>query len=179
MRTTGVRYFPPPQPKHEFELSRPQVAGRVHALRSALDTLQAQSDADGGAVFTCLGAMKKSLIHLEERLRELDRAFIQPGPAAALGVAAETRLRQAQTEVAEVVPGIGADALPPARPAVPYSPTEKQVEFYRRLAESPVFTAEERRRALEWITTRATRQTIKDQIEWLKQQVQTRRTTGK
>ena len=57
----------------------------------------------------------------------------------------------------------------------PYAPTEKQVAFYQRLAESPVFSEEERRRALEWLATRATRQTIKDQIDWLKRQVETRR----
>ena len=62
----------------------------------------------------------------------------------------------------------------------PYAPTEKQVAFYQRLAESPVFTEEERRRALEWLATKATRQTIKDQIDWLKRQVETRkaRTAG-
>jgi hypothetical protein len=58
----------------------------------------------------------------------------------------------------------------------PYAPTEKQVAFYQRLAESPVFTEEERRRSLEWLATKATRQTIKDQIDWLKRQVETRRT---
>jgi hypothetical protein len=57
----------------------------------------------------------------------------------------------------------------------PYAPTEKQVAFYQRLAESQVFSEEERRRALEWLATRATRQTIKDQIDWLKRQVETRR----
>jgi hypothetical protein len=57
----------------------------------------------------------------------------------------------------------------------PHAPTEKQVAFYQRLAESPVFTDEERRRALEWLATKATRQTIKDQIDWLKRQVETRR----
>ena len=56
-----------------------------------------------------------------------------------------------------------------------YAPTEKQVAFYQRLADSPVFTADERRRALEWLATRATRQTIKDQIDWLKRQVETRK----
>jgi hypothetical protein len=55
------------------------------------------------------------------------------------------------------------------------APTEKQVAFYQRLAESPVFSEEERRRALEWLATRATRQTIKDQIDWLKQQVEGRK----
>lgn len=57
----------------------------------------------------------------------------------------------------------------------PYAPTEKQVAFYQRLADSPVFTEEERRRAFEWLATKATRQTIKDQIDWLKRQVETRK----
>lgn len=57
----------------------------------------------------------------------------------------------------------------------PYAPTEKQVAFYQRLADSPVFTDEERRRAFEWLATKATRQTIKDQIDWLKRQVETRK----
>jgi hypothetical protein len=70
----------------------------------------------------------------------------------------------AQEPLAEVVTRAGA-----------YAPTEKQVAFYQRLAESPVFSEEERRRALEWLATRATRQTIKDQIDWLKRQVETRR----
>ena len=69
-----------------------------------------------------------------------------------------------QEPLAEVVARAGA-----------YAPTEKQVAFYQRLAESPVFTEEERRRALEWLASRATRQTIKDQIDWLKRQVETRR----
>jgi hypothetical protein len=70
----------------------------------------------------------------------------------------------AQEPLAEAVARAGA-----------YTPTEKQVAFYQRLAESPVFTEEERRRALEWLATRATRQTIKDQIDWLKRLVETRR----
>ena len=57
----------------------------------------------------------------------------------------------------------------------PYSPTEKQLAFYQRLVESPVFTDEERKRALDWLATMATRQTIKDQIDWLKRQVETRK----
>jgi hypothetical protein len=59
---------------------------------------------------------------------------------------------------------------------VPHDPTEKQVAFYQRLADSPVFTHEERKRALDWLATKATRQTIKDQIDWLKRQVETRKT---
>jgi len=57
----------------------------------------------------------------------------------------------------------------------PYAPTEKQVAFFQRLADSPVFSEEERRRALDWLATKATRQTIKDQIDWLKRQVETRK----
>jgi hypothetical protein len=57
----------------------------------------------------------------------------------------------------------------------PYAPTEKQVAFYQRLADSPVFTDDERKRALDWLATKATRQTIKDQIDWLKRQVETRK----
>jgi hypothetical protein len=57
----------------------------------------------------------------------------------------------------------------------PYAPTEKQVAFYQRLAESPVFSDDERRRALEWLATKASRQSIKDQIDWLKRQVETRK----
>ena len=93
-----------------------------------------------------------------------------------------------QSGQARVVEGATAAASAPAAastPSVertesvsrvgPYAPTEKQVAFYQRLAESPVFSEEERRRALEWLATKATRQTIKDQIDWLKRQVETRR----
>ena len=57
----------------------------------------------------------------------------------------------------------------------PYAPTEKQIAFYQRLADSPVFTEVERKRAFDWLATKATRQTIKDQIDWLKRQVETRK----
>ena len=73
-------------------------------------------------------------------------------------------------------------AQEPARPeravtaSGPYAPTEKQVAFFHRLADSPVFTDEERKAAYEWLARKATRQTIKDQIDWLKRQVETRRT---
>ena len=87
-------------------------------------------------------------------------------PLAAAPVAASApRVESAPAvERAEAVSRVG-----------PYAPTEKQVAFYQRLAESPVFSEEERRRALEWLATKATRQTIKDQIDWLKRQVETRR----
>jgi hypothetical protein len=79
---------------------------------------------------------------------------------------------------AEAPPERAAPASPAAEVvtrAGPYAPTEKQVAFYQRLAESPVFSEEERRRALEWLAGKATRQTIKDQIDWLKRQVETRK----
>jgi hypothetical protein len=57
----------------------------------------------------------------------------------------------------------------------PYAPTEKQVAFFRRLAESPVFTDAERKAAMEWLASKATRQSIKSQIDWLKRQVEVRR----
>ena len=85
-------------------------------------------------------------------------------PAASTTAASTAPASSTQEPLAEVVARAGA-----------YAPTEKQVAFYQRLAESPVFTEEERRRALEWLATRATRQTIKDQIDWLKRQVETRR----
>ncbi|MGH2770748.1 MAG: hypothetical protein ACRDJF_09550 [Actinomycetota bacterium] len=56
----------------------------------------------------------------------------------------------------------------------PTAPSEKQVTFYTRLVESPVFTKEERKRALEWLESKATRQSIKDQIDRLKHQIETR-----
>lgn len=57
----------------------------------------------------------------------------------------------------------------------PYAPSEKQVAYYLRLTDDPVFSQEERERAQQWLATKATRQTIRDQIDWLKAQVETRR----
>ena len=84
--------------------------------------------------------------------------------AAAAAHAAAASVAPVAVERSEAVSRVG-----------PYAPTEKQVAFYQRLAESPVFSEEERHRALEWLATKATRQTIKDQIDWLKRQVETRR----
>jgi hypothetical protein len=87
-----------------------------------------------------------------------------------------SRPAAAQTPAAtlEQAPRFSERVEPVGRPG-PYSPTEKQVAFYQRLAASPVFTEEERNRALDWLATKATRQTIKDQIDWLKHQVETRK----
>ncbi|MBA3344684.1 MAG: hypothetical protein H0T44_05195 [Gemmatimonadales bacterium] len=95
-----------------------------------------------------------------------------------------TARQSGNTRVIEAQPGAlrsVAKAAPVLQPAEtvsrvgPYAPTEKQVAFYQRLAESPVFTDDERRRAFDWLATKATRQTIKDQIDWLKRQVETRK----
>jgi hypothetical protein len=93
-------------------------------------------------------------------ITQATRAFPLPASAAA-------RSDSAPARAPERVEAVG-------RPG-PYAPTEKQVAFYQRLADSPVFTDDERRRALEWLGTKATRQTIKDQIDWLKRQVETRK----
>ena len=77
------------------------------------------------------------------------------------------RATSAPTEGGSVVPFAG-----------PSAPTEKQVAFFRRLADSPVFTEAERKAATEWLASRATRQNIKPQIDWLKRQVEVRRGAG-
>lgn len=97
----------------------------------------------------------------------------QPGSMRGVSKAAPERTAApAQAAPAAAAPAERAEAVSRIGP---YAPTEKQVAFYQRLTESPVFTEEERRRALEWLASKATRQTIKDQIDWLKRQVETRR----
>jgi hypothetical protein len=87
-----------------------------------------------------------------------------PQPAAPqVEHAAPAPARSRPAERVEGFPRLGTNA-----------PTEKQVTFYMRLVESPVFTKEERKRALEWLESKATRQSIKDQIDWLKHQIETR-----
>jgi hypothetical protein len=107
-----------------------------------------------------------------------------PGTVRAQVIAAARRGGQARVvdphagnaaAVPAAAPMLPVERAEPAGRAGPYAPTEKQVAFYQRLAESPVFSEEERRRALEWLATKATRQSIKDQIDWLKRQVETRK----
>jgi hypothetical protein len=107
-----------------------------------------------------------------------------PGTVRAQVIAAARRGGQARVvdqqvgsaaAVATAAPMLPVERAEPASRVGPYAPTEKQVAFYQRLAESPVFSEEERRRALEWLAARATRQSIKDQIDWLKRQVETRK----
>jgi hypothetical protein len=56
----------------------------------------------------------------------------------------------------------------------PYAPSAKQIQFYLRLAEHPSITEDERKRGLEWLAEKATRQTIKDQIDALKRLIESR-----
>jgi hypothetical protein len=99
-----------------------------------------------------------------------------PGSVRAQVIATARQGGQARIVEAEPTPAAAPAPERSVEPRVgPYAPTEKQVAFYQRLAESPVFSEDERRRALEWLATKATRQTIKDQIDWLKRQVETRR----
>jgi hypothetical protein len=99
-----------------------------------------------------------------------------PGNVRAQIIAAARQSGQTRViETQRAAVGTGAERSEPVGRPGPYSPTEKQVAFYQRLADSPVFTEEERNRALDWLATKATRQTIKDQIDWLKRQVETRK----
>jgi hypothetical protein len=87
-------------------------------------------------------------------------------PAAQAAGASATRNR-----AQEPAPKFEPEPVPVSGSA---APTDKQAAFFQRLIASPVFTEEERRRGLEWLSTKATRQSIKDQIDWLKYQVETR-----
>jgi hypothetical protein len=90
-------------------------------------------------------------------------------------VEAQPAARTTATPTPAPAPALPVERVEAASRVGPYAPTEKQVAFYQRLAESPVFSEEERRRALEWLASKATRQSIKDQIDWLKRQVETRK----
>ena len=100
---------------------------------------------------------------------------VEAGPGSLRGVAKATPVQPAAPIAAEAVPAPSSPVAEAVSRVGPYAPTEKQIAFYQRLADSPVFTEEERRRAFEWLATKATRQTIKDQIDWLKRQVETRK----
>jgi hypothetical protein len=107
------------------------------------------------------GNVRAQVIATARRSGQTRVVETQPVQPAALERAPSTRRDSANGEVL-------------GKPG-PYAPTEKQVAFYQRLADSPVFTDDERKRALDWLATKATRQTIKDQIDWLKRQVETRK----
>jgi hypothetical protein len=63
----------PSEPMTLSHLTRTQLAGRIWAVRRALDELQAQADADGQGAIPGYGSLKVSLIHLENELRDRDR----------------------------------------------------------------------------------------------------------
>lgn len=77
--------------------------------------------------------------------------------------------------------GTASQSAASERPAVnggAYAPTAKQIAYFQQLSDSPVFTEDERKRALDWLATKATLQTIKDQIDWLKRTIDTRKATA-
>lgn len=57
-------------------LTRTQLDARIAVLRAAVDALWAQSDRDRGGIYTCIGAMKRHLIDLEEDRRTRDRGVL-------------------------------------------------------------------------------------------------------
>lgn len=61
-------------------LTRTQLAGRVWALRRALDELKIQAEADGQGCIPGYGSLKVSLIHYENELRDRDRRVAQGEP---------------------------------------------------------------------------------------------------
>ena len=99
----------------------------------------------------------------------------RPGTLRGIAKAAPAQPEAVAPARPEAPAAAGVPAPESMAPVGPYAPTEKQVAFYQRLADSPVFSEDERRRAFEWLATKATRQTIKDQIDWLKRQVETRK----
>jgi hypothetical protein len=119
------------------------------------------------------GSVRAQVIAAARRSGQERVIEAQPGAFRNVGKRAQTAAAPAEQAAAAAAPApVRTEA--PTR-AGPYAPTEKQVAFFQRLADSPVFSEEERRRALEWLATKATRQTIKDQIDWLKRQVETRK----
>lgn len=67
-----------------------------------------------------------------------------------------------------------ASTVPVVKPG-PYAPSEKQVNFFLKLSNSHVWSEAERKEALDWLATKATRQTIKDQIDWMKAMIEGRK----
>ncbi len=132
------------------------VLARVHRdVEAALGSARTLWGNDAGEE-TLLHTAEAYLVHLRELRRNSGTPSAEPAPAVAVGT----------TAVGTNVPTNGRSAA--------YAPSEKQIAFYQRLAQSSVFSEEERRRTLEWLATKATRQTIKDQIDWLKRQVEAR-----
>ena len=110
-------------PAYLPSLSRPQLCGRICALRSALDALASQSDVDRHGAFQATGALKAELIALETALRQRDA---NTWPTGVVTVpAAEQRLRQSHAEHAGVVSEIRADAIRAAHRAAGLAQTAR------------------------------------------------------
>ncbi len=58
-------------------LDRVAIAARIQVLRTVLDDLWAQSEADRGEPFECIGRCKVELVRLEGMLRQMDLAAKQ------------------------------------------------------------------------------------------------------
>jgi hypothetical protein len=69
-----LRHFARREPKPVGQLSRTQIAARIHVLRQVLDLLWSQSETDGGMPYRTIGTGKVELIQLEQQLRDLDAA---------------------------------------------------------------------------------------------------------
>jgi hypothetical protein len=101
-RTVSPNYLP--------SLTRPQLCGRITALRAALDTLASQADADRLGAFQATGSLKVELIALESHLRALDTPARWPH-GALRSPEATRRLRTASADLQEVMSEIKADAI--------------------------------------------------------------------
>lgn len=131
-----------------------------------------------GAEQTDIEAMKGGLSDA------MKRAAVQWGLGRYLyqdGAVADGKAPQRPAETRSPVspsPAVASAQAPVVNPETAHPPTEKQVAFFRRLLDHPVFTTEERARAFDWLATKATRSTIKDNIDWAKAQVETRKPQG-
>ena len=75
MPTPALRYFPrpaEPEPKPIGELTRPELAGRIHVLRQVHDLIRDQAAADGAVEFASRGSIKREMIALEMELFRRD-----------------------------------------------------------------------------------------------------------
>ena len=83
MSRNPLRYIPRSEerePKTIAQLSRVQLAARIHVLRQVLDLLVVQAEYDGGESFHCRGRVKIELLDLEKDLWARDKAAEQGEP---------------------------------------------------------------------------------------------------
>jgi hypothetical protein len=93
-----------------------------------------------------------------------ERVNIQPPPVR---TSSEGYVDLTTGEVTEPAP---ADPVPSA-----YAPSERQVKYLNDMMASAVFSDDERARVAEWLATKATRQTMKDTIDWAKRTLDQRK----